>query len=691
MEKNTSRRAATTHKPPSPSSRRAVASVVAAGSERRAAMPLSYFLLGFIALLTATVASAALVLDYFDAANLPGCGADGGCAEATNSAWGKVPGWGLPVSAVGLAYFAALLLGWLFSAGRVGWSLRGLIWLAGFLSLVYLAVMWFHGWLCPYCLTTHVANLALVFATERSFRPLRMFTTPTLATAGVFAVSLATLGGLDFSHRRQLDAVAEQLRRSSAEEIIQRSKQTPATAPEVAAPNERGTPLGEHATTQPANRTLGNATGATPVPQQATGVMGAPQKELQPQVQTPPQQRLFTGRYRMGPEKAPIRIVMFTDYQCPDCRIRERELAELMQSRQDMSVSIKHFPFCAACNPGVPDLHKNACWAARAAEAAGILGGPEAFWKMHQWLFARQGKFETKEQLAEGIRAAGLEVEPFVQLMQNGKLPLEHIAADIAEAKALGIDRTPMIFVNGVELKGWQAPRALVTTVEQVAAANPPAAGPEVDQPLTAADRFVALWRDASPRTLPDDPSALSFGEAGSGPEIVLWSDYEEPETRAADRIIREFVASQSAAGRGGRYTFRHFPFAHRCNAVVAKEKGDPHKAACRMAAAAEAGGAIGDVEARRKLHVWLMQTGAAYTDEKLRSATPELGVDAEKLLAQMDVPATAAAIQQDVRAAQDVGLQSIPWLFVNGKLVTRASYEGQSVLPRVLEEAARP
>ena len=38
----------------------------------------------------------------------------------------------------------------------------------------------------------------------------------------------------------------------------------------------------------------------------------------------------FTGRYRLGPESSPIRIVMLTDYQCVDCQRVEGEIEEIV-------------------------------------------------------------------------------------------------------------------------------------------------------------------------------------------------------------------------------------------------------------------------------------------------------------------------------------------------------------------------
>ncbi len=75
---------------------------------------------------------------------------------------------------------------------------------------------------------------------------------------------------------------------------------------------------------------------------------------------------------------------MLTDYQCIDCQKVEREIEEILASRSDVSLSVKHYPMCAEAAPGVPcnpyvkqTLHANACWAARAAEAAGILKGDQ--------------------------------------------------------------------------------------------------------------------------------------------------------------------------------------------------------------------------------------------------------------------------------------------------------------------------
>src|SRR5690606_14924247 len=133
----------------------------------------------------------------------------------------------------------------------------------------------------------------------------------------------------------------------------------------------------------------------------------------------------FRGRYVHGPEEAAIRVVMFTDYQCPDCNRIESEIEPILKQRDDISLSVMHFPFCRnadggkICNKYAPrDLHANACRAARAAEAAGIVGGNAAFCDMHFWVFSRSGNF-TQAELDQKIGAMGLDREDFLAAMQG--------------------------------------------------------------------------------------------------------------------------------------------------------------------------------------------------------------------------------------------------------------------------------
>ncbi|MCZ6699452.1 MAG: thioredoxin domain-containing protein [Planctomycetota bacterium] len=143
-------------------------------------------------------------------------------------------------------------------------------------------------------------------------------------------------------------------------------------------------------------------------------------------------------------------LIVFTDFECPSCRCKSQSLKKQVigpfEGRID--VIVRHYPLCNACNEHVKRLgHQNACDAAYAAEAARILGGTEAFWKMHDLLFGsgdELGKIPYRE-LADRI---GLDVDHFVREMR-GETVRRIVESDIALANTLGVTGTPTLFLDG--------------------------------------------------------------------------------------------------------------------------------------------------------------------------------------------------------------------------------------------------
>lgn len=84
-------------------------------------------------------------------------------------------------------------------------------------------------------------------------------------------------------------------------------------------------------------------------------------------------------------EAAPIRIVVYADFLCPDCRHLARQLEELEEEFGDrMNVAFQFFPLEAACNGVVDkDLHPGACELARIAAAV----DPASFRAIHDEIY----------------------------------------------------------------------------------------------------------------------------------------------------------------------------------------------------------------------------------------------------------------------------------------------------------------
>jgi protein-disulfide isomerase len=388
----------------------------------------------------------------------------------------------------------------------------------------------------------------------------------------------------------------------------------------------------------------------------------------------------FTGRYRMGPDPAPIRLVLFTDYQCPDCAKVESEVSAVLASRDDVSLSIKHFPFCPDCNKYLArNIHPNACLAALAAEAAGALGGDKAFFAMHHWLFARHGMF-TDQQLDEGAASLGLDPAVLRKKMADPSL-MATIRADVDEGVALGLHLTPMVFVNGVEFRGWQTQGALTRMIEEVAASNPPALGPDADNPVRAYEKFMEDWRRQPVRRMPPDGHPRAIGRENASARVVVFGDYADQFTAGVDRNLRSAVA----AGVDLRYTFRHYPLDQAINPAA---RATVHPGVGLAHRAAEAAGKLGGQQAYWAMHTWLMANQGKVDAGALSTVAAQLDLSADAFTAALSSPEVRNAVIEDARAAQRLDINAIPMIFVNGKRVPRWRLEGRHVLQDIIKEA---
>jgi len=142
-----------------------------------------------------------------------------------------------------------------------------------------------------------------------------------------------------------------------------------------------------------------------------------------------------------GNPKAPVTIVVFSDFQCPFCARVEPTIAEAQRDYGDkLRVVWKHQPL---------PFHPNAMPAAKAAEAAREQG---KFWPMHDRLFASQQELspDTYDRLAKEL---GLDLRRFKEASGATKT-LARIEEDQRLAARVGAQGTPTMFVNGEKVEG---------------------------------------------------------------------------------------------------------------------------------------------------------------------------------------------------------------------------------------------
>lgn len=143
-----------------------------------------------------------------------------------------------------------------------------------------------------------------------------------------------------------------------------------------------------------------------------------------------------------GDINAPIKIVEYSDFQCPACGYYYGITKQIEKNYSDKVVIVyRHFPLV--------QLHKYAKLAAQASEAAGIQG---KFWQMHDFLFNKQQEWSTSPDAMINFNAyahmLGLDANKFDKDI-NSKQVISKIDNAILAGNDQKISATPTFFVNG--------------------------------------------------------------------------------------------------------------------------------------------------------------------------------------------------------------------------------------------------
>jgi len=141
--------------------------------------------------------------------------------------------------------------------------------------------------------------------------------------------------------------------------------------------------------------------------------------------------------HALGPDHAPVIIVEYGDFECPQCKTAAPAVKMLLNDYPDeVRFVFRHFPLETA--------HPHALAAAEAAECAGEQG---KFWEMSDLLFANQTHLQPKH-LRGYADQLGLDMAQFTAEMDD-HVYLQRIREHIDGGKRSRVRGTPGFFVNG--------------------------------------------------------------------------------------------------------------------------------------------------------------------------------------------------------------------------------------------------
>ena len=557
--------------------------------------------------------------------SLPGCGPQSGCDAVTNGPLGNIPigSFLWPVSFIGIAWFVTILVLW----NKPGGASRPLLWFIrlGVLgSIGFIIAMAASGHFCKWCAVVHFFNFILWIAAEKHISSNGRGSVVSLVKFIILYFALVSVVlGAAYALKAEHDRKASE---KNVAEII-------STVADLS--------------------TL----------------------------------ELLESKHRFGSPDAPVQVVMFTDYQCPDCKRLEALLARIYEQRTDVSLVVKHFPINFDCNDeiGQMKMHPNACWAARAAEAAYILGGEDGWRRMHSWLFENSGSF-TDATFPNDLIYLGFDPNSFIKVM-GGNETLRIVKEDAADGKALGIWFTPMIFINGVEYLWYYGGQESLARVINSVAISVASGESSPVAPPSAMDKLVEDWRSL-PKQLFAEQDRLSWDGSGEV-EIVVWGDYQTKTTQELDTIVRGVVGADSRA----KYSFRHFPIDTDCNSGASGFK-NKYSGSCSMAKLVEAVDILCGSGARWKLHSMFMgDQGDTSLGALARVAASVCKESAQTIISVANSQEVEKIILSDIKAKVSVWGRHSPILVVGGRFVPRwqiGDSDGHKLILQLIEESSK-
>ncbi len=155
-----------------------------------------------------------------------------------------------------------------------------------------------------------------------------------------------------------------------------------------------------------------------------------------------------------GPETSAVKIVEFSDFQCPFCSKAATVVDQIKAKYGDkVRFVFRQYPL---------PMHQNARGAAEAALAAFAQG---KFWEFHDTLFKNQQSLD-RPALEGHAKEAGLNVPQFKKALDDKKFA-DQVEADMKLGEKVQVQGTPTMFVNGQRVENPSDFNSLASMIDE--------------------------------------------------------------------------------------------------------------------------------------------------------------------------------------------------------------------------------
>ena len=158
-----------------------------------------------------------------------------------------------------------------------------------------------------------------------------------------------------------------------------------------------------------------------------------------------------------GPTDAKVKIIEFSDFQCPFCSRAANSVTEIKKKYGDkVQFVFRQFPL---------SFHKQAHLAAEASMEAAEQG---KFWEFHDKMFEHQRELE-REKLEGYAKDVGLDLAKFKKALDSGAHK-EAVDSDLKLGEEVAVTGTPTMFLNGKRVSNPTDVAALSKAIDEALA-----------------------------------------------------------------------------------------------------------------------------------------------------------------------------------------------------------------------------
>jgi protein-disulfide isomerase len=373
-----------------------------------------------------------------------------------------------------------------------------------------------------------------------------------------------------------------------------------------------------------------------------------------------------------GAKDALVTLVEYSDYQCPFCGHVEATLEELRRLYgKDLRVVWKDNPL---------PFHPRAMPAAKFARVALQSKGNDAFWKLHDALFANQSSLDDSD-FQELAKKQGLNWQAIEPALKSDKLTAR-IEQSMEQATDFQARGTPHFFINGRRLSGAQPLDEFKKLIdEQLTKARA-----ALQSGTPRAKVYAALMKDAANPPPPETkhievPSyAPARGDAKAPVVIQEFSDFQCPFCKRAEPTLLELEKEFKGSIR---IVWRHLPLPFHADAQPAAEAAEEVLAQKGPAAFWQYHDMLYEAQGSQ----------GALERVSLDFMADKLGLDMARFTAALDNHIHAAKVQADATVASAMGINGTPAFLINDYYLSGAqpATAFRRLIKRALADTKKP